>query len=155
MVPNFLVEKVASALARSRAVKIYIANLMTQPGETSGFTASDHLRTVKEHCGHRLFDVVLLNSAPIPLRLQRRYLAERSRPVEIDLPELMDMGLRVVTVNLVPADRPGDPPSKWVRHDPTRLAKAVMGIASRHMGSRSSRRKAAARSAPLSRGRSE
>jgi len=141
VVPNFLVEKVASALARSRAVRIYIANLMTQPGETSGFTASDHLRTIQEHCGHRLFDAVLLNSAPIPLRLQRRYLAERSRPVEIDLPQLMDMGLRVVTTNLVPADRPGDPPSKWVRHDPARLAKAVMGIATRHMGLQSSRRR--------------
>ena len=137
VVPNFLVAKVASAIARSRAVRIYIANLMTQPGETSGFTASDHLRTIAEHCGHRFFDVVLLNGAPIPLRLQRRYIAERSRPVEIDLPQLMDIGLRVVTVNLVPADRPGDPPSKWVRHDPARLAKAVMGIASRHLGSQS------------------
>ena len=101
--------------------------------------------TIAEHCGHRLFDVVLLNGAPIPLRLQRRYLAERSRPVEIDLPKLMDIGLRVVTANMVPADRPGDPPSKWVRHDPTRLAKAVMGIATRHMGFRSSRRKRPAR----------
>ena len=77
----------------------------------------------------------LLNGAAIPSRLQRRYLAERSRPVEIDLAPLMEMGLRVVTANLVPADRSGDPPSKWVRHDPTRLAKAVMRIASRHLTS--------------------
>jgi uncharacterized cofD-like protein len=145
VIPNFLVENVAAALARSPAVRIYIANLMTQPGETSGFTASDHLRAIEAHCGHRLFDVALLNGAPIALRLQRRYLAERSRPVEIDLPELMDIGLRVVTASLVPGDRPGDPPPKWVRHDPTRLAKAVMGIARRHLNSCSSRRKAVAR----------
>jgi uncharacterized cofD-like protein len=134
VVPNLLVDEVAPAIARSRAVKIYVANLMTQPGETSGFTAADHLRTIEEHCGHRFFDVVLLNGAPIPLRLQRRYLAQRSQPVMIDLVPLMDMGLRVVTANLVPAERLGDPPSKaskWVRHDPSRLAKAVIGIASR------------------------
>ncbi len=141
VVPNVLVEGVAPAIARSRAVKIYIANLMTQPGETSGFTASDHLRTIEEHCGLRFFDVVLLNGAPIPLRLQRRYLAQRSRPVLIDLPQLMDRGLRVVTANLVPADRPGDPPSKWVRHDSARLAKAVLGIADRHLGPESTRRR--------------
>jgi uncharacterized cofD-like protein len=134
VVPNLLVEGVAPAIARSRGIKIYVANLMTQPGETSGFTAADHLRTIEEHCGHRFFDAVLLNGAPIPLRLQRRYLAQRSRPVMIDLVPLMDMGLRVVTANLVPAERQGEAQlkaSKWVRHDPARLAKAVIGIASR------------------------
>ncbi|MGH9786321.1 MAG: gluconeogenesis factor YvcK family protein [Terriglobia bacterium] len=141
VVPNLLVEEVAPAIARSRAVKIYIANLMTQPGETAGFTASDHLRTIEQHCGLRFFNVVLLNSAPIPLRLQRRYLAERSRPVEIDLPQLMEMNLRVVTADLVLAERPGAAPSKWVRHDPDRLAKAVMGIASRHLRRLSARRR--------------
>jgi len=140
VIPNLLVEGVAAAIARSRAVKIYIANLMTQPGETAGFTASDHLQTIEEHCGLRFFDVALLNGAPIPLRLQRRYLAQRSRPVEIDLPQLMEMGLRVSTADLVPEERPGAPPSKWVRHDPDRLAKAVMSIASRHLRRLSSRR---------------
>ena len=139
IIPNLLVEAVAPAIARSRAVKIYIANLMTQPGETTGFTASDHLRVIEDHCGVRFFDVALLNGAPIPLRLQRRYLAERSQPVEIDLPQLMDMGLRVVTTDLVPESRPGTTSSKWVRHDPDRLAQAVMGIASRHLRSRASR----------------
>ena len=139
IIPNLLVEAVAPAIARSRAVKIYIANLMTQPGETTGFTASDHLQAIEDHCGVRFFDVALLNGAPIPLRLRRRYLAERSQPVEIDLPQLMDMDLRVVTTDLVPESRPGATSSKWVRHDPDRLAQAVMGIASRHLRSRASR----------------
>jgi len=112
---------------------------MTQPGETAGFTASDHLRTIEAHCGLRLFNAVLLNGAPIPLRLQRRYLAERSRPVEIDLPQLIEMGLRVVTADLVPEERPGAATPKWVRHDADRLAKAVMGISSRHLRRRTAR----------------
>lgn len=139
LIPNLLVDGVASAMARSRAVKIYIANLMTQPGETNGMTASDHLRAIEDHCGFRIFDVVLLNGAPIPPRLQRRYLAERSQPVEIDLPRLMDRNLRVVTTDLVPAETSGTTHSKWVRHDPDRLARAMMGIAVRHLRSRASR----------------
>ena len=144
VIPNLLVEGVAGAIARSRAVKIFIANLMTQPGETAGFTASDHLRAIEEHCGLRFFTVALLNGAPIPLLLQRRYLAQRSRPVEVDLPRVMDMDLRVVTADLVPENRPSTAPPKWVRHDPYRLARAVMSIASRHLRRLSSRRRPAA-----------
>jgi uncharacterized cofD-like protein len=141
VIPNLLVEEVAAAIARSKAVKIYIANLMTQPGETAGFSASDHLRAIEEHCGLRLFNAVLLNGTPIPRRLERRYLAERSRPVEIDLPQLMELGLRVVTADLVPEERPGAATSKWVRHDPDRLAQAVISIASQHLLRRVSRQR--------------
>ena len=130
---------VAQAIARSRAVKIYICNLMTQPGETTGFSASDHLRTIDEHCGFPLFDAVLLNTAPIPKRLQKRYLAERSRPVPIDLPELMEMDLRVVTTELVSVERLATTTTKWVRHDPDRLARTVLGIAASHADRSSSR----------------
>ena len=129
VIPNLLVRGVAQAIARSRAAKIYICNLMTQPGETTGLSASDHLRAIYEHCGFRLFDSVLLNGARIAPRLQRRYLAERSRPVEIDLPKLFEMGVRVVTADLVAEQRPGATTARWVRHDPHRLARAVLGIA--------------------------
>jgi uncharacterized cofD-like protein len=65
LIPNLLVRDVAKKIARSRVARIYICNLMTQPGETSNFAASRHLQAIYDHCGFQLFDYVLLNTKPI------------------------------------------------------------------------------------------
>lgn len=145
LIPNFLVEGVACAIQSSRAAKIYICNLMTQPGESAGFSASDHVRGIYEHCGFPLFDYVLLNTAPISPRLRERYRTQKSRPVANDVPELEKFGLRVVTEDLVSADRSSVRTTRWVRHDPDRLASAVIGIAAAHIRTEAPRRAPAAR----------
>jgi uncharacterized cofD-like protein len=117
IIPNLLVEGVAAAIRRSRATRVFIANLMTQPGETSGYTAAGHVRAIYEHTRPGLFDWIVLNRAPISPRLLRRYRSERARPVVADIDQLARLGLRFD--HLVEEDG-------VVRHDSGRLARLVL-----------------------------
>ena len=65
LVPNLLVQGIAEAIARSRAVKVLVCNLMTQPGESRGYSAADHVRALHEHAGRKLFDHIVLNTRPL------------------------------------------------------------------------------------------
>lgn len=132
LIPNLLVRGVARQMARSQAARIYICNLMTQPGETTNYSASDHLRTIYEHCGFPVFDYVIVNKKPISAPLRKRYLAQRSRPVEFDISELEKLGLRVITADVVSEKRLHPDGEKKIRHDSERLAKAVLDIAVHH-----------------------
>jgi uncharacterized cofD-like protein len=104
IIPNLLVPGVANAIRRSRATRIYIANLMTQPGETLGYSAADHVRAIYRHTQLSLFDWVVLNSGKISPSLLRRYRREAAAPVEADIPELQKLGLRCVVEDLVEED---------------------------------------------------
>ncbi|MBI3895828.1 MAG: YvcK family protein [Acidobacteria bacterium] len=141
LLPNLLVRDVTRKIAQSRAAKIYICNLMTQPGETTGFSASDHLRTIYEHCRMALFDYVLLDTVPIAPRLQRRYRAQRSCPVKNDIEELEKLGVQVVLSEIVSEEGANHSAAKWVRHDPDLLARAVLEIAEKHQSLPASKRK--------------
>ena len=70
MIPNLLVEGISQAIRRSRAVKAYFVNLMWQPGETSHFTASDHIRAIEKHAGGKLLDYAIVNTQPIRASLE-------------------------------------------------------------------------------------
>jgi len=82
--PNLLVEGIASTISAVRAVRIYVANLMTEPGETDGFTLDDHLRVIRQHTGFDLFDYILVNRRPVPESLMARYASQGSEPVRIE-----------------------------------------------------------------------
>ena len=119
IIPNLLVAGVASALRRSRATRVYIANLMTQPGETEGYTIADHIRAIRDHTGGRVFDWVVINHAKISPKLLRRYHADGADPVVADLPGLQRLGLRCVFDDLVEEDG-------VVRHDAARLTRLLL-----------------------------
>jgi len=118
LVTNLLVPGVVAAMRKSNAVRIYICNLMTQPGETNGFRASDHLAAMHKHAGENLFDVVILNRRPISRPLRARYLRQGAVPVEGDLEHMREMGLTFFEADLLTG-------GKVVRHDPELLAAAV------------------------------
>ncbi len=120
ILPNLLVQGVADAIARSGAVKIYVCNVMTQPGETDGYTASRHLRALAEHAG-RIVDYMIINTERIPGRLLGRYRQEGAAPVEADLQAVRDMGVIPVTGRLVQE-------GEVVRHHPEKLARLVMSL---------------------------
>ncbi|MBV8898255.1 MAG: YvcK family protein [Acidobacteriaceae bacterium] len=128
VIPNMLVEGIPEAIQSSRALKVYFVNLMWQPGETFHFTASQHLQAIHSHAGRNLIDCVVLNSAPIPVDLQRRYARAKVKPVENDVDRLTDLGVKVVTTDLV-GDSEKSP--RMVRHDPQALAEVVIDLASR------------------------
>jgi uncharacterized cofD-like protein len=132
LIPNLLVRGVAKQMARSRAARIYICNLMTQPGETTNYSAADHLRAIYDHCGFPVFDYVLLNTKKVSPAVQRRYLAQHSRPVECDVQALESLGVAVVTGHLLSEARRNPSAPRWIRHHSGRLARAVLEITSRH-----------------------
>lgn len=128
VIPNILVRGIPEAVERSRALKAYFVNLMWQPGETIDFSASQHVEAIHTHARRRLTDCVVLNTAPIPAALRRKYARAHVRPVENDLERLSELGLKVVTADLV-----GDagPRRNKVRHSPAALAEVVIDLASR------------------------
>ena len=119
LIPNLLVDEVMETIARSAATRVYIANLMTQPGETDGYSVADHVRAIYDHTRPGLFDFVVLNRTPIAPRLLRRYRRERAEPVAPALDELRRMGLRHIAGNLLHQDG-------VVRHDELRLTRLLL-----------------------------
>ncbi len=119
IIPNLLVAGVAEAVGQSRATRVYIANLMTQPGETQGYSVADHVRAIYRHTGRRLFDWAVINHQPVSEAVARRYRAEGAEPVELDVQELQRMGLRCVFDNLL--EEHG-----LVRHNSERLTRLLL-----------------------------
>jgi len=88
-------------IRRSRATRIYIANIMTQPGETDGYSVTDHVRAIYQHAGGRIFDWAVINNQPISGPLLKKYRAEGAEPVRADVAELQKLGVRCVFDHLV------------------------------------------------------
>ncbi|MEW5867428.1 MAG: YvcK family protein [Bacillota bacterium] len=129
VLPNLLVRGITSSIHRSEALKVYVCNVMTQPGETDGFTASDHVRAIFEHVGEGLVDYVLVNIGEVPPRLAERYRQEGAYPVIVDCDKLRELGVSVVEGNLISN-------TNYARHDPARLARVIMRMLAeaRHWG---------------------
>jgi uncharacterized cofD-like protein len=122
VLPNLLVPGIAEALRRAPAPVVYIVNVMTQPGETDGFRASDHVRTVVEHLGGGVVDVALVNTQmPRNRAVLERYQEQGAFPVEPDLERIRHLGVEAV-------GRPLMSETDLLRHDPARLAQAVLEI---------------------------
>jgi uncharacterized cofD-like protein len=101
VIPNLLVEGIPKAIAQSPALKAYFVNLMSQPGETTNFRASDHVAAIDRHTKVPLLDVCVVNSHPIRGKVLDRYQANAARPVENDLENVERMGLKVIAADLV------------------------------------------------------
>jgi len=115
VIPNLLIPEIAQAVARSRAPRIYVANLMTQPGETTHYSLSQHLRAIENHVGHRLINYVVANKKQVSPEVARRYRAEGAEPVLVDAANVAKMHVRLVADNLL--DEHG-----VIRHNSARLA---------------------------------
>ncbi len=122
VIPNLLVEGIPQAIRRSRAVKAYFVNLMWQPGETTNFTASDHIRAIEKHAGGKLLDYAVVNTQPIRAALRKRYAHQEALPVENDLDRIEAMGIRVVGGEFLQK-------SAKVRHNPAEIAAVAMRLA--------------------------
>jgi uncharacterized cofD-like protein len=118
-IPALLGGGVKEALADFAGPVIYVANVMTQQGETNDFTVSDHVLAITEHIGPVITDV-LVHSENLPSDILARYEAEESAPVAVDTEVLRKMGLRVRETDLLSKEV-----SAGVRHDPSLLAGEV------------------------------
>lgn len=123
LIPVLLVKGIASAIADSGARVALVMNLMTEPGETDGYTAADIIAALHEHAPWMPIHDVLLNSAPITAEQLRRYSIERAAPIVADRVSIASLGCRVIECDLL-----GEDPK--VRHDPHKLARALLKLAS-------------------------
>ena len=119
ILPNLLIPEIAKAIAKSKAPRVYIANLMTQPGETSGYSLADHLRAIQNHTPRRVIDWVVANRQPVSPEVAKRYRAQGAESVTIDIPDLQKLGYRIILDNLL--EEHG-----VIRHNPAHLARLLL-----------------------------
>jgi uncharacterized cofD-like protein len=121
ILPNLLVPGIPEAIRRSRAKKVYVCNVMTQPGETDGFSACDHVNAIERHTEHRLFQYVLVNTGVPDATLLEKYRKTGSVLVEPDTDRIKKEGYRPITGNFINE-------TDVVRHDAALLAEAITGL---------------------------
>lgn len=120
VIPNLLVKEISKEIIKSKAKKIYVCNIMTQPGETDNYTVSDHLKALIQHAGsNKIVDAVLVNDY-LPDNLAGKYQEAGSYPVKLDVPEVKKLGIKIFAKKLIQDSREG-----LVRHSSTRVARAV------------------------------
>lgn len=132
IIPNLLVDGIIDALNASPALKIYICNIMTQPGETTGFSVEDHIRALFEYSPRLTLDCVMVNTAPISREAREKYLADGATQVEFESKDSVRFAggqpvfsgprgemIRVIRGDMLIED-------SLVRHDPHKLAKMLV-----------------------------
>lgn len=122
LIPNLLVRGIPEAIALSKAIKVFICNLMTEANESLHMSASDHVLAVYAHAGHGLFDYALVNSAPVSEQMRKRYEDERAEPVECDCPQVEALGVTCIAGNFLEE-------RDVVRHDTDRLCRELLRLA--------------------------
>jgi len=119
VIPNLLIPEIAQAIRRSSAPRVYIANLMTQPGETTHYTLSQHLRAIEDHVGKHLINYVVANTKAVSPEVARRYRAEGAEQVVLDRENIAKMKVHLIADNVL--EEHG-----VIRHNSERLAALLL-----------------------------
>ncbi|CDE61050.1 glr4164 protein [Fusobacterium sp. CAG:439] len=120
VIPNLLIQEISHEIAKSNAKKIYVCNIMTQPGETDGYSVCDHINAITKHAGSKkVIDAVLVNDF-MPSNLAKKYQIAGSYPVKPDFDNLKKLGVKLVSRKLIEDSREG-----LVRHSSNRVARAI------------------------------
>jgi len=118
---NLLVPDIREAVLKSKAIKIYICNIMTQPGETDGYGAYEHVKTLIDYAGRQFLDYVIVNSQEISEEQKTVYLAKDQVPIAPDTEKIEQLGIKVIPAKMISK-------SDMVRHDPQKLAQAILSL---------------------------
>jgi uncharacterized cofD-like protein len=121
VLPNLLVPGMVDAIEKSKARKIYVCNVMAQPGETDNLSASSHVKAIQRHIGKKLFDYVLVNAAPLPDEALAKYQSQQSYPVRVDIEELNRLGLKVIARDFVHY-------ATYAHHDSRKVAEQIVSL---------------------------
>ena len=121
VLPNLLIKNLAEAIKQTDALKIYACNVMTQPGETDDYTASEHVQAIYDHIGEKIIDYVLVNDGEVEEELLEKYAEEGAFPVEVDWNKLLKQDLEIISEDLINQ-------TDLVRHNPDKLAQVIMNL---------------------------
>ena len=122
IIPNLLVDGIVDAVRRSDALKVYACNIMTEPGETEGYTVSDHIRALFHHSYPGLFNLCLTNSGSIPQGVLQRYQQEGAEAIFCDREACEALGVEIVSRPVATVE------NGFVRHNPGHLARELMSL---------------------------
>lgn len=134
IIPNLLIKDISTAVENSSAIKIYICNIMTQPGETEGYTVSKHIKSIFNHSKQGIVDYCIVNNAYIPNDILEAYREDGAEAVKIDSNEVHRLGVRIVEKDLLKIN------NNLVRHDTDKLAQSIIEIVSDKVLSRDKKR---------------
>jgi uncharacterized cofD-like protein len=129
IMPNLLVPEIARTIVESKALKMFVCNVMTQPGETDGYSVSDHLRALHDHVGRDLFDYIIVNNGEIPPEVQSKYAEKGAKVVHLDLDEVTQKGYNVIADQLVLFHT-------YLRHDAEKLSQHIHRLVENWMSKR-------------------
>ncbi|MBM3254401.1 MAG: uridine diphosphate-N-acetylglucosamine-binding protein YvcK, partial [Candidatus Omnitrophica bacterium] len=121
VIPNLLIKEIPDAIRKSKAIKIYVCNVMTQAGETDGYTAYDHVNAIISHTKPNLIDYCIINTTKIPEEFLLKYRQENAYPVVADTQKLKELGVEIIEGNVVSA-------VNYVRHNSDKLAKLIINL---------------------------
>ena len=123
IIPNLLLKQIADAVVKTEAQCVYCCNIMTQPGETTGMTASDHVRVIEEHVGCHIIDKIIVNDESVDDSTYERYTHQNSDMVVIDEEVLENMNIDVIKSRLVSYNNVGE-----VRHNTKKVAATIFSL---------------------------
>ena len=122
IIPNLLIKEISREIAASEAIKVYVCNVMTQPGETDGYSVSEHIKALVGHSSLRILDYCVVNNGEVPGEVLKRYSGENSLLVVNDRKNIENLGYRVVEEDFIMIQ------DGVIRHDAEKLAKIVLSF---------------------------
>jgi uncharacterized cofD-like protein len=122
IIPDLLVKDITQSIVNSKATKVYVCNIMTQPGETQGYNASAHIKILVRHSHPRLIDYCIVNNGTVSQDILSRYENDGAYLVINDRKNIENMGYRVIAEDIVSVE------NNVIRHDPAKLAKIIFGF---------------------------
>ncbi|QKY69899.1 YvcK family protein [Lentibacillus sp. CBA3610] len=122
ILPNLIIPQIDVALGETKANVVYVCNVMTQEGETTGYTAADHVQAIRGHIGPDCINSIVVHNEPIHKRVREVYAEENAAPVIYDTERLLDMGLEIIESDII------DPSRTTLRHDTQKVAKLLYSM---------------------------
>ena len=122
IIPNLLINEITQEIAKSEAVKVYVCNVMTQPGETDGYSVSDHIKALLAHSQGKIIDYCVVNNGEVPSEILKRYSRDNSHLVVNDRKKIENLGVRIVEEDFSMIT------DGVIRHDPEKLAKIILSF---------------------------
>lgn len=120
--PNLVVPQIADALRETNGKVVYVCNVMTQPGETTNYTATDHAQAIIEHVGEGCLDSVLVHNQPIIGTVREKYAEQNAEPVEYDIDRLEQLGVEIIEADII------DEKQNRLRHDTKKVAELLYSL---------------------------
>ena len=123
IIPNLIIDEIKEAIVKSNAYKIYVSNAMEQPGETAGYSVSDHIKAIYSHVGEEFLNSVIVNSKKIPTDILKKYKEQDVKSINVDLENLEKYNLKIIQQPLIEISE-----DETVRHNPLKLASAIYSL---------------------------